>query len=306
VASLLAQAGWWWREATRTFEDAELNRRPGPEVWSVLEYGIHSALACAVLRDDIERMLAEDGCAIPEETVVPIGEASEDNWAVLDREATLDDIEREGAALAELAVRPGAPWDNVGFLPDRRLQAGAVLIHAAHDSSHHQMDVSRGLAAVSGTSSAGIVAQINASDGGVPKLPVPNATVTIDGMRGDRQRDHKHHGRPFQAVCLWSADVIDELASAGHPIGPGSAGENLTLRGVQWESLRPGARLRVGEELLVELSFDAVPCHNQAQWFSDGDYSRISWQANPQWVRWYGWVREEGAIRVGDRVVVEA
>jgi MOSC domain-containing protein YiiM len=139
----------------------------------------------------------------------------------------------------------------------------------------------------------------------VPKRHVPRATVTLDGLDGDKQRDRKHHGRPFQAVSVWSAEVIEELISAGHPVAPGSAGENLTLSGLPWASLRPGARLRVGQEVLIELSFDVVPCHKQAQWFTDRDYSRISHQANPGWVRWYGWVREGGDVQSGDRVLLE-
>jgi len=305
VASLFSRLGWWWTESTRSFDAEELNRRPAAKVWSVLEYGLHSALAAAALRYDIECMLAEDGCVILDEPVVSIGDATDDNWAILDKSATLTDISREGSALAELAGRPGAPWDNVGFLSDQRFQAGAVLVHVAHDSSHHFMDVSRGLAAMSDTSSLGVLEHINVSDGGVPKRQVPGAAVTLEGLDGDKQRDRKHHGRPFQAVSVWSAEVIEELASAGHAIMPGSVGENLTLSGLPWASLRPGARLRVGEEVLLELSFDAVPCRNLAQWFSDGDYSRISYVANPHWARWYGWVREGGEVHSGDKVLLE-
>jgi MOSC domain-containing protein YiiM len=250
-------------------------------------------------------MLAKNGCVILDETVVPTGQATDDNWAILDKATTLADIWREGSALAELAGRLGAPWENVGYLSDRRLQAGAVLVHAAHDSSHHQMDVSRGLAAISNASFAGVVEYINVSGGGVPKAHVPRATVTVDGLNGDKQGDRKHHGRPFQAVSVWSAEVIEELTSAGHPVAPGSAGENLTLSGLPWASLRPGARLRVGQEVIIELSFDVVPCHHQAQWFADGYYSRISYRANPHWVRWYGWVREGGDVQSGDGVLLE-
>jgi MOSC domain-containing protein YiiM len=167
------------------------------------------------------------------------------------------------------------------------------------------MDVSRGLAALSGSPAAeGRLVQVNLSNGGVPKRPVEGAALTASGVEGDRQRDRKHHGRPFQAVCLWSGDVIDELSAAGHPIGPGCAGENLTLREVNWGFLRPGALVRVGEAL-VELSFPAVPCQNQRRWFSDGDFSRIDHKVNPQRARWYGWVRQPGEVHPGDRVVVQ-
>ena len=106
------------------------------------------------------------------------------------------------------------------------------------------------------------------------------------GLVGDRQTNRKHHGRQFQALCLWSAEVIDELAGLGHPIGPGSAGENLTITGLDWAALRPGTRLRIGSTL-AEISFVAVPCAKQTRWFSDGDFNHISHERNPQWVRWY-------------------
>jgi MOSC domain-containing protein YiiM len=305
VAWLFSRLGWWWTQATRSFGAEQLNYRPAAKVWSALEYGLHSALAAAVLRYDIECMLAQDGCAILDETVVPIGQATDDDWAVLDKAATLADISREGSALAEVAGRLGAPWGNVGHLPDQQLQAGAVLMHAAHDSSHHFMDVSRGLAAISNTSFAGVVDSINVAGGGVPRRLVRRATVTLDGLDGGRPRDHKHPQRPFEAVRVWSSEVIEELAAAGHLVVPGSAGENLTLTGLPWASLRPGARLRFGGGVLVELSFDVVPRRNEAQWFFDGDYSRISYRANPERVRWYGWVREGGEVQSGDEVLLE-
>jgi MOSC domain-containing protein YiiM len=303
AATLFGELGWWWAHATDGFSVDELNRRPAPGVWSVLEYGLHTALAAAVIRAEVEEILAGDGCTL--DVDFDIGDATEDNWAVLERWATLADLEREGAASAVSAGRRNAPWANVGYAGNRALQAEAYLIHDAHDASHHMMDVSRGLAALSTKPAAeGRVMQVNVSDGGVPKGPVERAALTARGVEGDRQRDRKHHGRPFQAVCLWSADVIDELSAAGHPIGSGCAGENLTLRGVNWGSLRPGALIRVGEAL-VELSFPAVPCHNQTQWFSDGDFSRIAHEVNPQWARWYGWVREPGEAHAGGRVVVQ-
>jgi MOSC domain-containing protein YiiM len=304
AATLFGELGWWWERATYGFSADDLNRRPAPAVWSVLEYGLHTALAAAVIRVEVQAILAEDGCTPGVE--FDIGDATVDNWVPLDRQATLVDLEREGAASAALAGRREAPWANVGYFGNDTLQAEGYLIHDAHDASHHMMDVSRGLAALSRKpATEGRLLQLNVSDGGVPKRPVERAAVTAGGIAGDRQRDRKHHGRPFQAVCLWSADVIDELAAAGHPIGPGCAGENLTLRGVDWRSLRPGVLVRVGEAL-VELSFPAVPCHNQTPWFSDGDFSRIDYRVNPQWARWYGWVREPGEARAGDRVLVEA
>jgi MOSC domain-containing protein YiiM len=168
------------------------------------------------------------------------------------------------------------------------------------------MDVGRGLATtgVGTPAGRGRVAQLNVSGGGVPKRAIGEAVVGRRGVEGDRQADRRHHGRPFQALCLWSADVIDELRRDGHDLSPGSAGENVTLAGLDWRSLRPGARVAVGD-LLAELSFPATPCAKQARWFRDGDFARIGHDANPQWTRWYAWVRHGGTVRAGDDVVLQ-
>ena len=123
------------------------------------------------------------------------------------------------------------------------------------------------------------------------------------GLAGDHQFDQKHHGRPFQAVCLWSIEVIAELAALGHPIAAGCAGENMTVAGIDWSTLRAGSLLKIGSTL-IELSFPAVPCKKQTRWFTDGDFTRIAYENNPQWVRWYGWVREPGTVASGDTVTV--
>lgn len=294
--------GWWWDHATAGFDEVVLNRRPAPVVWSALEYGLHTALAVAAIRMEIEQILAENNRVLVDD--FDIGDATEDNWVALDRSSTLMDLKREGTAMAALARRHDAPWKNIGWFGGSAVQAEAYLVHDAHDASHHFFDVARGLGSVAGdTGNQGRLAQINLSHGGVPKLPARNATVTTEGLVGDHQRDRKHHGRPFQAVCLWSTEVITQLAGMGHPIAAGCAGENFTLTGLDWAEMHPGILLRVGDAL-IELSFPATPCHNQTRWFTDGDYSRISFEKNPQWTRWYGWVRERAEIRAGAPVIV--
>ena len=74
----------------------------------------------------------------------------------------------------------------------------------------------------------GRIFQLNCSDGGVPKLGVREAVVTETGLACDRQRDLRYHGGPERAVCLYALERILELQNEGHPIFPGSAGENVT------------------------------------------------------------------------------
>ena len=300
VADLFAALAWWWREATRGIVPRLLNGRPREGVWSVLEYGAHSALVTAMNRYGAELILDQDGVALPE---VPAGEDT--GPASLELGTVVADLSREGERLAQLCRQSGRAWSNVGVLPPgERIQAAALVTHAAHDASHHMLDVSRGLIGVGeGGAARGSVVQLNASGGGVPKQPVAGAEIGWAGLAADRQADHKHHGRPFQAVSLWSAEVIEDLAGQGHPIAPGYAGENVTVSGLAWADIRPGRMLELGS-CLVETSFPAVPCRKQSQWFSDGDFSRISHDENPGWARWYAWVRRPGTVATGDAVVV--
>jgi MOSC domain-containing protein YiiM len=304
AGTFFAALAEWWRQATDGVDAELLNRRPTPGVWSVLEYGVHVALVTAALRWSIEQAFATDGVELPAFTTPDA--ASDDAPLVLERAAVIGDIDRECAALGEVIRGAGdGQWKHQARA-QVELAADAILFHAAHDASHHCMDVARGLLAVGGGArpQAGTVAQVNSSTGGVPKLPVDVAAVDHDGVAGDVQADKRHHGRPFQALCLWSSDVLDELASLGHPIGPGRAGENVTVRGIDWSAVRPGAVVRIGT-VTAELSFAAVPCAKQSQWFSDGDFRRIAYEENPQWVRWYAWVREPGEVRPGDAAVVQ-
>lgn len=150
----------------------------------------------------------------------------------------------------------------------------------------------------------GTLAGIHRSGGGVPKLAVAAAAVHRDGVEGDRQADRRVHGRPWQALCIWSADVIADLRAEGHPVAPGTAGENLTLAGLDWPALRAGTRLRVGG-VLAELSLPATPCAKNARWFTGGDFMRMSHDRHPGWSRWYATVLEPGHVAVGDAVIVE-
>src|SRR5689334_25166171 len=96
----------------------------------------------------------------------------------------------------------------------------------------------------------GSILQINISPGGLPKRPVPEATVTAEGILGDRWTHPDIHGGLKQAVLLITAEGIQELIAQGHPLFPGALGENLTVTGLDRRQMRVGQRYRVGEVLL--------------------------------------------------------
>lgn len=150
------------------------------------------------------------------------------------------------------------------------------------------------------------LSSIQVSRGGVPKLPVDRAKVTTLGLSGDSQNDTVHHGGPDRAVCLFSAERIEALAAEGHPIAPGTTGDNLTVRGLDWPTLAPGARLRVGPECLLEITSYTTPCKTIAGSFAGGEISRVLQTRRPGWSRLYARVLAEGEVTPGDPIEVVA
>jgi MOSC domain-containing protein YiiM len=182
--------------------------------------------------------------------------------------------------ISTLGAPLGAVWAELLSARDDLIAAGALPISAV-----------------------GRVVRLGVSDGGVPKRAVDRATAGFDGLVGDRQSSRRHHGAPFQALCIWNVETIAELADRGHPIGPGDAGENVTAAGLDWPSVRPGVRLELGS-VLCEVSSYAEPCKQNARWFSDRDFTRIH-DRNGPWSRVYATVLEPGVIAVDDEAVLE-
>jgi len=182
----------------------------------------------------------------------------------------------------------------------------ATLARAAHRAGAGPKGASMGgttSGVANGTTSHGVVAGLFLSDGGVPKMAVDTVEIGYRGVIGDRQASRQHHGRPWQALCLWSADVVAGHAAVGHPITFGSAGENVSIRGVDWSAWRPGQRVRLGE-VGATITAYAIPCTKNARWFADGDYERMSHE-RPDGSRLYARVDRPGRVGVGDRATLQ-
>lgn len=135
----------------------------------------------------------------------------------------------------------------------------------------------------------------------MPKHAIPEAAITADGVEGDRQRDLRYHGGPDRAVTLFSTERIAALQAEGHPITPGSTGENLTLSGIDWTRATPGVRFEIGE-VRLEVTRYATPCKNIAGSLVEGDIARVGHKVNPGWSRVCARVLVPGRVRVGDAV----
>jgi MOSC domain-containing protein YiiM/GNAT superfamily N-acetyltransferase len=150
----------------------------------------------------------------------------------------------------------------------------------------------------------GRVLQVNVSPGGVPKLPVERAWVGSLGLEGDRQKHDTLHGGPHRAVALLAIEAIERVQVDGHPIEPGSVGENLTTSGIELATLAPGTRLAIGERLILEISWPANPCDLIVGSFRDGKSGRISILTHPSDSRMYARTLVEGEVRPGDEIRV--
>lgn len=147
------------------------------------------------------------------------------------------------------------------------------------------------------------VVQISVSPkGGVPKLPIEEAQILTNGVAGDNQRERRFHGGPMRAVCLYSYERIRELQDEGHPIDCGTTGENLTVCGLNWNEIVPGVQLKIGPDVILEITSYTKPCFKIADSFVDGEWKRIWQKLHPGWSRLYAKVLCEGVVREGDEV----
>ena len=134
------------------------------------------------------------------------------------------------------------------------------------------------------------------SNGGVPKHPVSSADVDKLGLVSDKQNNRKHHGGVNKAVCVLDNNLLVKLRNEGHPIYPGSTGENLLLEGFD---LNIGKVIDLGD-VILEVVSAATPCYKIADSFTDGYFDRMSDKKYPKDTRWYCKVLQPGKIRISD------
>ena len=112
----------------------------------------------------------------------------------------------------------------------------------------------------------------------------------------------------LRQVHLIHSELHDELRAAGHQVGPGEMGENVTTRGVDLLGLPVGTLLRLGDAAVVEATGLRNPCA-QIDNFQSGLLKRVvSRNEAGDLVRLagiMGVVREGGEVRPGDEIRIE-
>jgi MOSC domain-containing protein YiiM len=96
----------------------------------------------------------------------------------------------------------------------------------------------------------------------IDKQPVTTGVrVSRFGLFADVQADRQHHGGPDQAVYAYAEeDAHAHAAGLGRDVPPGLFGENLRTRGIDVTGAVLGERWRVGEKVLLEVTYPRTPC----------------------------------------------
>ncbi len=137
----------------------------------------------------------------------------------------------------------------------------------------------------------------SATPTGIVKLPRTGPVMIDDmGVLGDAVLDRKHHGGVDQAVYIYLQSDYDWWTSeVGQPFPPGIFGENLTIGGLDGDTLSIGDRLQIGE-VLLEVTYHRTPCATLGRKMGD-----------PRWVKRFARALRPGAyMRVLAGGAVEA
>jgi len=85
-------------------------------------------------------------------------------------------------------------------------------------------------------------------------------------------KDDAHAGDWHRQVSLLAMESINKVRAKGLDVGPGDFAENITTLGIDLVHLPIGTKLRIGEEVLMEVTQIGKVCHERcAIYYQAGD-----------------------------------
>lgn len=94
---------------------------------------------------------------------------------------------------------------------------------------------------------------------GIKKLPVESGVFRQDyGMEGDA---HANPDDEKRQISLLAIESIQKMNSEGFSFQPGDFAENLTISGIELNLLPVGTRLKIGRDILLEVTQIGKKCH---------------------------------------------
>ena len=89
------------------------------------------------------------------------------------------------------------------------------------------------------------------------RVPTESAQLVAGhGIEGDRKAGR----HPKRQLNLLSATWVEARKQEGYKTEPGDFGEQMTVSGLDFSTLRPGDRLRLGAEAVIEISKPRTGC----------------------------------------------
>ncbi len=143
-------------------------------------------------------------------------------------------------------------------------------------------------------------------EAGIPKQEVKTAKITYWGVGNDFNvyRYTAKNNTPEQSVLLHCKEILDVLKSEGWPVEPGHLGENITIEGIGYGSLREGLKMKIGTAT-IELTKEATPCNTLSVLPYVGKEKISEFISTMKGRRgWYAKVLEEGEVKKGDEVTI--
>ena len=127
------------------------------------------------------------------------------------------------------------------------------------------------------------------------KKPVEEAVIRTNyGIEGDAHSSSEWH----RQVSLLAAESIRKMQEMGLDVKAGDFAENITTEGIDLVSLPLGTRLRIGNEIVGEISQIGKECHTRcAIYYQAGD---CVMPKEGIFIK----IIQGGTIRTGDSVVV--
>jgi len=105
---------------------------------------------------------------------------------------------------------------------------------------------------------ATIIAVCRSDEKGTRKQTQARGTLEQEyGLVGDAHADGASH----RQVSLLATESIAKMQGLGFDVGPGDFAENLTTEGLELKSIPVGTRLRVGNEIILEITQIGKDCH---------------------------------------------
>jgi len=129
---------------------------------------------------------------------------------------------------------------------------------------------------------------------GIPKTPVDEAFISKDhGLEGDA-----HAGKWHRQVSFLSSESIEGVKEQGLDVTFGDFAENIASEGIDWKTLPVGTHVRLGGQVLVEITQIGKECHNKcAIYYKAGDCIMPREGV-------FARVLDEGKIRRGDEIKI--